>query len=44
MKDFLKRAISQGRGLEPADLVLKNGSFYDLGLRESHRIRYRHLW
>ncbi len=30
MKDFLKRAISQGRGLEPADLVLKNGSFYDL--------------
>ncbi len=30
MKDFLKRAIAQGRGAEPADLVLKNGSFYDL--------------
>ncbi len=30
MKDFLKRAIAQGRGQEPADLVLKNGSFYDL--------------
>jgi adenine deaminase len=30
MKDFLKRAIAQGRGVEPADLVLKNGSFYDL--------------
>jgi adenine deaminase len=30
MKDFLKRAIAQGRGREPADLVLKNGSFYDL--------------
>jgi adenine deaminase len=30
MKEFLKRAIRQGRGQEPADLVLKNGSFYDL--------------
>jgi adenine deaminase len=30
MKDFLKRAIAQGRGVEPADIVLKNGSFYDL--------------
>ncbi len=30
MKDFLKRAIAQGRGVELADLVLKNGSFYDL--------------
>jgi adenine deaminase len=30
MKEFLKRAISQGRGLTPADLVLKNGRFYDL--------------
>ena len=30
MKHFLKRAIAQGRGVEPADLVLKNGSFYDL--------------
>jgi adenine deaminase len=30
MKDFLKRAVAQGRGAEPADLVLKNGSFYDL--------------
>ncbi len=30
MKDFLERAIRQGRGTEPADLVLKNGSFYDL--------------
>ena len=30
MKDFLKRAIAQGRGAESADLVLKNGSFYDL--------------
>ena len=30
MLDFLKRAIAQGRGTEPADLVLKNGSFYDL--------------
>jgi adenine deaminase len=30
MKDFLKHAIAQGRGQEPADLVLKNGSFYDL--------------
>jgi adenine deaminase len=30
MKDFLKRAIAQGCGAEPADLVLKNGSFYDL--------------
>jgi adenine deaminase len=30
MNDFLKRAISQGRGLEPADLVLKNGSYFDL--------------
>jgi adenine deaminase len=30
MKEFLKRAIAQGRGGEPADLVLKNGSFYDL--------------
>jgi adenine deaminase len=30
MKDFLKRAIAQGRGHEPVDLVLKNGSFFDL--------------
>ncbi len=30
MKEFLKRAIAQGRGQELADLVLKNGSFYDL--------------
>lgn len=30
MREFLKRAIAQGRGQEPADLVLKNGSFYDL--------------
>jgi adenine deaminase len=30
MTDFLKRAIAQGRGLEPADLVLKNGRYYDL--------------
>ena len=30
MKDFLNRAIRQGKGAEPADLVLKNGSFFDL--------------
>ena len=30
MLDFLKRAIAQGKGQEPADLVLKNGRFYDL--------------
>jgi adenine deaminase len=30
MKDFLARAIAQGRGSEPADLVLKGGSFFDL--------------
>jgi adenine deaminase len=30
MTEFLKRAISQGKGAEPADLVLKNGRFYDL--------------
>jgi adenine deaminase len=30
MKQFLTRAISQGRGREPAEVVLKNGSFYDL--------------
>jgi adenine deaminase len=30
MKDFLDRAIKQGRGAEPADLVLKNGSFFNL--------------
>ncbi len=28
--DFLKRAIDQGKGAEPADLVLKGGSFFDL--------------
>ncbi len=30
MKQFLTSAIAQGRGVAPADLVLKNGSFYDL--------------
>jgi adenine deaminase len=30
MPNFLKRAIAQGRGAEPADLVLKGGVFYDL--------------
>jgi adenine deaminase len=30
MKDFLDHAIKQGRGAEPADLVLKNGSFFNL--------------
>jgi adenine deaminase len=30
MQDFLERAIRQGRGAEPADLVLKNGSFFNL--------------
>ena len=30
MKDFLNRAIRQGKGAEPADLVLRNGSFFDL--------------
>ena len=30
MKDFLNRAIRQGKGAEPADLVLKNGRFFDL--------------
>jgi adenine deaminase len=30
MKDFLERAIEQGRGAEPADLLLKNGSFFNL--------------
>jgi adenine deaminase len=30
MKDFLNRAIRQGKGAESADLVLKNGSFFDL--------------
>jgi adenine deaminase len=30
MTEFLKRAISQGKGAAPADLVLKNGRFYDL--------------
>jgi adenine deaminase len=29
-KDFLKRAIRQGQGIEPADLVLKGGQFFDL--------------
>lgn len=29
-KDFLSRAIAQGRGEQPADIVLKNGSFLDL--------------
>jgi adenine deaminase len=30
MTEFLRRAISQGKDAEPADLVLKNGRFYDL--------------
>ena len=30
MTDRLKRAIDQGRGIAPADLVLKNGRFFDL--------------
>ncbi len=30
MSDFLARAIAQGRGVEPADLVLKGGRVFDL--------------
>ena len=30
MSDFLARAIAQGRGAEPADLVLKGGRVFDL--------------
>ena len=37
MSDFLARAIAQGRGVEPADLVLKGGRIFDLVSGELRR-------